>query len=495
MRKLSIHYIILPALAIWAVGCKKFVENGDVNINPNASSNATLVTLLPTVIEATGDNQYRVAFATTNFAQQTAAYSAGFIDFDRNNDVRVEAFTYIYGTGLTNAKILMDLANTRNAPYYAAIGKIMTVINLSMATDLYGDVPYSDAFKAPAVIYPKYDRQEDIYTMMQQYLDEAIIQAQTPAVAGVEVPGRDDLIYNGRMFRWAQAASFLKARLYMHLTKKGAVTASNNALSVLPNAFKPATNDSSELQLIYNTRNLNPWNANIAKRVETGNFFLAPSRRFVETVNGGIYGGVLVDPRISKLMDKRSSPAYVGMPNGLGTGGSVDITQSTYYGRDAAPMQFATYAEQKLLEAEARFLAAGGTTNGSSTDTGSTQEAYDAYLAGITAHMNKLGIDEASKNAYLTHPLIAVTPAKLTMSDIMKEKQIALYLHPEAWVDVRRYDYRASIFKGMALPANQAASMGGQFIRRSGLPNDEVSRNPNSKASVKPLAEKVWWDQ
>jgi hypothetical protein len=392
---------------------------------------------------------------------------------------------------------MIDLATAQKAPYYSAIGKIITVLNLDMATDLYGDLPYTDAFKAPTVLYPKYDTQESLYTLMQAYLDQAITEAQTPVVAGIEVPGTDDLAYGGKMANWIEAAWFLKARLSMHLTKKGAVAAANKALTLLPNAFKPTSTD---LQLVYNTRNLNPWNSNIAKKVETGNFFVAPSRRFTETVNGAAYG--IVDPRITKLMDKKVAAAYTGLSNGVGSGNTVDITQSTYYGKDVAPMMFATYAEQKFVEAEALFLAAGGTATlpvagvpAPTTDTGSTQAAYDAYLAGISAHMIKLGVDDASRLAYLASPQVAVTPAKLRMELIMKEKQIALYLHPEAWVDVRRYDYNANVFKGMALPASQAAIMNKQFIRRSGLPNDELNRNPNAKAAAKLTTEKVWWDQ
>jgi hypothetical protein len=37
--------------------------------------------------------------------------------------------------------------------------------------------------------------------------------------------------------------------------------------------------------------------------------------------------------------------------------------------------------------------------------------------------------------------------------------------------------------------------MGGQFIRRSLLPLDELNRNPNAQAALKKMTDKVWWDQ
>jgi hypothetical protein len=273
----------------------------------------------------------------------------------------------------------------------------------------------------------------------------------------------------------------------MHTTKKGATVAANNALVAIANSYKNATTD---FQLVYNSRNLNPWNANVAKRAETGNFFIAPSRRFTDALNGTAYPG-LVDPRLSRLMDKRTSPTYTGMINGVGIGSTVDLTQNTFYTRDVAPLMMATYAELKMMEAEARFISNGGTA----TSTGSTQAAYDAYIAGITAHMDKVGVDAPSKAAYLSNAQVAVTPAGLKLEHIMREKQIILYLHPEAWVDVRRYDYNPSLFRGMALPQNQAPAMNGQFIRRSGLPDEELTRNPNAKAAIKGLTDKMWWDQ
>jgi hypothetical protein len=486
MQVKTIKYLVAFLPLLVATSCKKYVESGDVNINPNASSKATLKTLLPALQDATAFNHYLVAYSTSLFSQQMAAYQSGPINDDKNIDVRMGGLLNLYQNAMTNARLLMDLAVKENAPYYSAMGKILMVFNLALATDTYGDVPFSDAFKAPEILYPKYDKQEDIYPAMQKLLDESITEAAS-TTPGVQIPGKDDLVYGGKMANWIQTAWFLKARLFMHLTKKGAAAAAGSALTALAKAYPSSAND---FQLTYNTRNLNPWNANVAKRVATGNFLITPSKRFTEALNGTAYPG-LVDPRLPKLMDKKTAPNYVGMVNGVGSGGTVDLTENTYYGKDVTPLMMATYAEQKLMEAEATFLNNGGTV----TSTGTTQAGYDAYLAGISAHMDKVGVDATSKSAYLTSSLVAVTASRLTLEHILREKQVALYLQPEAWVDVRRYDYNANLFRGIGLPQNQAPAMNGQFIRRSGYPDDELSRNPNAKAAVKPLTEKVWWDQ
>lgn len=485
MKLNSFIYTYISFTLIATTGCKKFVENGDVNINPNQSSTATVKTLLPALIEATATNHYNVAYSTSLFSQQMAAYQGGPINDDKNIDVRMSAFLGLYQAGMTNNKLLLDMAATQQLPHYSAIAKILMVLNLSLATDTYGDVPYSDAFKAPEVLYPVYDSQESLYTLMQQYLDQAITEAQS-TTPGVVVAAADDLVYAGRMANWVKMAWFLKARLAMHLTKKGATAAADNALTYLATAFASAADD---CQLVYNSRNFNPWSANIAKKVETGNFFIGPSRRFTDMLNGASYG--FVDPRLTLMMDKRNSASYTGLENGVGSGGTVDLTQNTYYGKESAPMFFGFYAEQKIMEAEARFLSEGGTV----TSTGASQAAYDAYIAGIRAHMTKIGVPGASIDIYLAQPQVAVTPAGLQLAHIMKEKHLILYLQPEAWVDVRRYDYNPDLFMGMELPQNQAPEMNGLFIRRSGLPNEELTRNPSAKQYIKPITEKVWWDQ
>ncbi|MGI4020216.1 MAG: SusD/RagB family nutrient-binding outer membrane lipoprotein [Janthinobacterium lividum] len=463
--------------------CKKYV-GGDTNINPNQSSTPTLNTLLPVVIESTTDNHFRVAFITSMFSEQLAAYTSGALNEDQNRDVRIEnAFQGIYQNSLTNLDAMVKLAQQQNAPYYIGIGKILQAVNLGLATDTWGDVPYSDAFQGAANLYPKYDSQETIYTTMQTLLDDGI--AQLSLAPGTIKPTTDDLIYGGVAASWIKAAYVLKARYAMHLTKKGATNAANMALTYLAKGF---ASNAEDLQVVYNDKNLNPWNKNIAVAAAGAVYKVSPTQRLIDLMNGSGYYPGLVDPRLPIIMDNKSAATYIGIVNGSGGSGNVNLTANTYYAKASSPVPIVTYAEQKFLEAEAEFIKAGGTT----TSVGSSANAYSAYLAGINANMDKLS---AVKAAYIANPLVAVTATGLKLEYIMREKNIALFLHPEEWVDVRRYDYNAQLFRGMALPQNQDAAMNGQFIRRALYPLAETTRNPNAVAAQKTLTTKVWWDQ
>ncbi|HKO82462.1 MAG TPA: SusD/RagB family nutrient-binding outer membrane lipoprotein, partial [Chitinophagaceae bacterium] len=208
-----------------------------------------------------------------------------------------------------------------------------------------------------------------------------------------------------------------------------------------------------------------------------------------DALSGIAYPG-LIDPRIDALMARSgSNPIYSGIPNGFGnTTNNTNFTDATFFGKKSSPLLIGSYAEQKLMEAEALFLANGGTA----TSIGSTQAAYDAYIEGISANFKYLGI---ASTAYISNPQVAVTPAGLTLELILRERQIALYLNPEAWTDTRRYDYNPNLFRGMALPVNHNPELGGNYIRRALYPLDEINRNPNSQAALKLLSDKVWWDQ
>lgn len=480
-------FLISALMLAGFTGCKKFVEKGNVNINPNQPSFVTLNTLLPAVADATANNHALVAFITSMFSQQMAAYTSGPINDDRHIDVRIStAYSGLYQRGMTNSKILLEMARSQGSPFYMAIARILFATNLALATDTYGDVPLKEALQGTDILQPKHDKQEDIYAFIHTYLDSAITETGQANPSTLK-PGIDDLVFGGDMNSWKQTAWFLKARLYMHTTKKGVGAATTNAISALAKAY---TATSKPFQVIYNDRNNSPWFVAVSGRIAGSQVFtIGPSKRFVDALSGIAYPG-LVDPRIDALMARSgSNPIYSGIPNGFGnTTNNTNFTDATFFGKKSSPLLMGSYAEQKLLEAEALFLANGGTV----TSVGSTQAAYDAYIEGITANFKYLGVSSA---AYLANPLVAVTPAGLTLELILREKQIALYLNPEAWTDVRRYDYDPNLFRGMALPVNHNPELGGNYIRRAQYPLDEVNRNPNAQAALKPLSDKVWWDQ
>lgn len=175
---------------------------------------------------------------------------------------------------------------------------------------------------------------------------------------------------------------------------------------------------------------------------------------------------------------------YRGTRNGAGRGTSSGteneesfLTTDGWYSSTNSPMIIISYAECKFIQAEAYFRK------------GQKMEAYNAYLDGIKANMNKMGVAAASRDAYVNHASVSVGAANITLALIMKEKYKALFLSPETWNDARRFDYQ---YQGFQLPLNAVTST---FIRRFVYPDVELSRNGANVPAVTDVTQKLWWDQ
>jgi hypothetical protein len=103
---------------------------------------------------------------------------------------------------------------------YLGIGQTWEALIMDLASDTWGDIPYSEAIGD--VVTPKLDKQQDVHNALLTLLDQAIGNIN----GGGTGPGGIDLVYGGDKTKWAQAAHTLKARMYMHL---GELDASNYA--------------------------------------------------------------------------------------------------------------------------------------------------------------------------------------------------------------------------------------------------------------------------
>ena len=96
-----------------------------------------------------------------------------------------------------------------------AVTKIYRVYMMSIITDIYGDVPCSDAGQGYVgrIFNPVYDTQEDIYDSFFKDLAEAVeaLDESKDAVTG-------DLIYNGDISKWRKLANSLRLRFAMRIS-------------------------------------------------------------------------------------------------------------------------------------------------------------------------------------------------------------------------------------------------------------------------------------
>ncbi|HEY1023508.1 MAG TPA: SusD/RagB family nutrient-binding outer membrane lipoprotein, partial [Flavisolibacter sp.] len=113
----------------------------------------------------------------------------------------------------------------------------------------------------------------------------------------------------------------------------------------------------------------------------------------------------------------------------------------------------------------------------------------NAYLDGIRANMNKMGIAAGARDAYVNDPAVSVGANNLTLELIFREKWKALFLSPVSWDDARRFNYG---YNGFQLPLNAVQTTP---IRRLVYPNVEISRNGANVPDVGSVIQRLWWDQ
>ncbi|XLS27783.1 SusD/RagB family nutrient-binding outer membrane lipoprotein [Flavobacteriaceae bacterium M23B6Z8] len=491
--KITKYSIYLIAGLLLMTGCDSFFDD---NVDPNKSVLEDLepADLMPTSIFYSARAQYNAALGICQYSQQLASYFTP--GADTQEEIQLSgAWTNIYLQALPDINTLELLANQENSTAYQGIAKVLIAANIGLATDQWGDVPFTDATRGEEDFTPSYDAQEDVYTQINTLLDQGIALLEQNDASGLTV-GEDDLIYGGNLDQWVKAAYSLKARFAIHLTEVNSTQAITDALANLANGFDSNADD---FQLVYNTRNFNPWNAGVALPNNTGNLSVLLSDQLVSLMDGTQFpfNSVTVDPRLERIssINPDTESGFTGAVNGTGgeasdgNAATADLGEEDFYSSQTAPLIMMSYSELKFIEAEALFLQNGG----SSTSTGSTAAAYQAYLDGIQANMDKLGVDGS---AYLADTSVAVGAANLTLALIMREKFIATFLNPESFVDLRRYDFDPDVFAGLELPADHEESLNGQWVRRAQYPASEQTRNGEEVDKViTTIDQGVWWDR
>jgi len=474
--------LLLALFGVALAGCTDgslLVENQ----NPNATTDPSVSGLLSSSIQETSSDVIpSAAGATSYYVQHLASPSGSGVDQHFESRFGV-TWSSVYNV-LADTDVLIERAEAEDSPHYAGIARVIQAYNIGLATDLWGAIPYEQALQGrDGEITPAYDEQQTIYSELQSLLDTALqnLNAESSQFS----PGDDDFVHGGDLQKWRRTAWALKARYRNHLTKKDAYDP-QAVLNAVDNAMHRNADDA---QMDYaNDPADNPWH-NVFEEQEGGILGGHLSEQLVKEMDGTLYGPL--DPRLQVAITDSNDvegpdnpPTFAGSRNGGGLGDFYNhLEGDRYYASADAPVPWITHAEVKLIEAEAALRA------------GNESRAYDAYMDGIRAHMNKVGVPADQRDAYMTDPAVDVGPSNLTLDLIFKEKNVALFLDPEAWVDHRRHDYDYPDFEP---PVDQNSLFDNNpntdHIRRVLYPLSEVERNRSNSPDVA-LDQFLWWDQ
>lgn len=459
--------------AVLLAGCDGYL---DINEDPNNPTEVPVSSLLASASFLTGTNVFNLGGITTNYVQHLASpnqASASDIYERLSFDV---TWGGIYDV-MADLTVIEEQGAAEGATDYVGIAKILKALHLGLAVDMWGDVPYAEAFDPDATITPAYDDGEALYDEVFTLLDDGI--AALEAGGSTITPGGDDFIHQGDTDLWIETGYALRARFLNHLSE----TSQYDPAAVLAAVDRAYTSNADDATVEYFEEQINPW-ADVA--IDNANLFLGGwlSEQIVQALDGTTYG--VVDPRLEAYTDALADGSYIGTVNGAGRGNASEqgsrsvLTTNTYFASTTAPLEIITYAELKLIEAEAALRS------------NQRPRAYAAYLEAIRAHMAKLGVSGADAEAYVAAPSVSVGASALGLDDVFREKYKVMFLNPEAWVDARRYDYQ---YEAFTMPVNSVLPT---FIRRIDYPDTEYTRNRGSIPAdriVDPLTQRVWWDQ
>jgi hypothetical protein len=123
------------------------------------------------------------------------------------------------------------------------MARVMRIYAFAKMSDLYGDIPYSQAGRPAKYSYPVYDTQQSIYMSMLKELDEA----QANLGSGTAVMGSQDVYYSGSAASWKKLANSLMLRLAMRLVKVDEATAKKYAAKAVANGVMTSNADNCKL--------------------------------------------------------------------------------------------------------------------------------------------------------------------------------------------------------------------------------------------------------
>jgi hypothetical protein len=469
------YLLVCFSIAVLITAC----DYKDLNVNPNSPSTATLPALLSS-IEVT--SSYNIggdaAQMTSMFTQHVSGLSTQPQAWDKYN-VDAEAggyFNNVFSNALKDLDQLIKVATAQKLTVYEGISKTLMANILGVATDMYGDLPVSEGLKGETIPYPNYDKQEVVYQTIQKLLDEAIVALKSPNTMGL-LPGSDDVIYKGNVKKWLAAAYSLKARYSLNLIKVDANKAATAALTAIyeGSAYRGILNASEDMDLVFGTvvNQGHPWYHWVLGR---NDFRLG--KAFVDLMNR-----TPIDPRRKFFAKPTTTGAYVGSAAGAGDGNTSQL--GDYYNKVNAPVTLISFAETKLIEAEARIRL-------NISDPLAQTALSDAIKASIQKISGGTATTTEINDYILAYGTLSGSLSQ-QLKTIMDQKYIACFTQPITWTDWRRTGYPTL---APAQGGLNSLNPAGEIPRRLPVPLSERLNNPNAPKDAPSLqVPRLFWDK
>jgi len=513
MQKLYKKIISVGMTAIALSSCQKGFK--DMNVNPDAVTNPT-----PQFVFSLAE--YDGAGAGGHYGSSAADFLLGTMQYTTSyNDVAGWGSKYINSQiqqtyGPFNAAypdeinelgiVIKTVKSDPTKVNWLAEASIWRVYCFMRQTDLYGDIPYSQAGLGydSSLVKPVYDAQQSIYMNMLSELDAA---AQSlDATKGTF--GASDLIYGGNPAQWKKFAYSLMLRLGMRLTKVDIASAQTWVTRAIAGGVILQDADIARMSYLAGGQDINKnplvlglWNSDYIAQNGVGN----------------VEGGKYADSWISYLQS--TSDPRLPILSVVWIGGKPDTTSSRQLGMpqnipNKQPANFVTYSEPnpatvlglgspKLLftAAESYFLLTEAALRGWY----SGAAASSLYTLGVQAAMRHWSIVAGSAGTISPAAITTYVNNNTLVSGTLDQQLKQIYT--QFWVSIfpdaqEVYNnWRRTGYPALAPNNYPTNATGGQIYRRCLYPISEQTLNSvNYNAAVArqgadALMTRIWWDK
>ena len=515
----SIYILAASFFILFFTACEKDFTKENTNPTTVPADQFNPNFLLSTVqLNYNGSQEYQGENWTTEwggiagFIQHTASTNTSFYYGDKYLYSSGSFGTYFVQGYPSQVQPVVELYElTLNKPQYRNIhqmSRIMKALVFQRMTDIYGDVPYSQAGLGyyERIYTPVYDKQQDIYAGLLKEVSEAVDSLDENA----DKPS-GDLFYSSdtttQIDKWKRFGNSLLIRIATRLSNVDDKTA-QEYVNKLQGQTMISNDDNAIVQ--HNAGNFQNRDAYEINGQDSSDLKLC--KTFIDTLK------LNNDPRLPDIAwiyatGDNKPQDQLGLPPGYIVGGldsTHDITKShgLGYNADSLGMQRYSRLTDKILNltapnlvltyAETEFLLADAAER---WGIGDAKTHYDNAVLAAIAQFSAYGSDAAisvdDANTYLAaHPLSI--NKETALNQINTQYWICTLMDEyEAWSNWRRTDYpklmptkypgnitNGTIPRRMEYPADQQFSNAANY-------KDALSRLPGGNE----LTSRVWWDK
>ncbi|MDC1105336.1 SusD/RagB family nutrient-binding outer membrane lipoprotein [Prolixibacteraceae bacterium] len=298
-------YIIILLTLLPLVGCQDWL---DVNTDPNNPTEPKMDLLLPAAQVALFNST--AGYMLASLGAMTGTLSHHMVNIPHRG-YNVQATSYaneaawgdMFMSELNTLAEIEVIADQTNHTHYMGVIQAMKAVTSSLAVDVWGDVPFSEAAKAPEIMYPKYDNQKDVYIGCLALLDEAKKNLLDEKSNTIPSLAQGDLIYGGDTKKWVKFVNSWKLRMLNQIKKTELFDTYKSQLDALIEENNFIDKD-SQFELVFGTsttpENRNPMYASEYDDAEATSYYI--SHWFYQSMQGdkGFIGFLegIKDPRI-----------------------------------------------------------------------------------------------------------------------------------------------------------------------------------------------------